>query len=316
MKRISVITSLFNCLDYIESYLDHVLKVENFDEVEFLLLHNQPKPQEIAIIEKYSSQYKNIRYIIIPEREGLYATWNRGIKLATGEYLTVWNVDDIRTPDSILNQAKALDKNTNAMLAYGDFYGVDTYGTEICRSYTYPAWPNKRAEFFRRHMIGCFPMWRKMVHDTIGFFDENYRLVADYEFQLRLALNYNLVKAEGALGYYLENQPHKLSSQQNTQHIERTSVELRYAIYGSLDLSLREEAIAAYDVENVINFGKKYPVRQLIHHYDNYLKRKSYGYAKSYIHTFKQSIKRGIKELLGVSQMRELPVYRYLTRLN
>ena len=53
-------------------------------------------------------------------REGLYKSWNRGIKLAKGEYITIWNVDDIRYPESFKEQAQVMDKNIKTMLVYGD----------------------------------------------------------------------------------------------------------------------------------------------------------------------------------------------------
>lgn len=78
--------------------------------MEVLLLHNEPSDMELEIIGEYlKNSGENIRHIIIEKRESLYQTWNRGISLAKGEYIAIWNVDDVRLPDSLERQAKVLD---------------------------------------------------------------------------------------------------------------------------------------------------------------------------------------------------------------
>ena len=47
---------------------------------------------------------------------------NYGIERATGEYICVWNVDDIRFPLSLYHEARTLEQNSQADLTYGDFY--------------------------------------------------------------------------------------------------------------------------------------------------------------------------------------------------
>jgi len=116
-------------------------------------------------------------------------------------------------------------------MCYGDFYGTDNYGCFEERLYQYSEYQTLKKAALRRHIIGCFPMWRKEIHQSIGFFDEQFRLVGDFEFQIRVALKYDLVKADSFLGYYLENKNHKLSSNRKLQDKERTVVELRYRIY-------------------------------------------------------------------------------------
>jgi len=50
---------------------------------------------------------------------------NTCIKEAKGEYVTIWNVDDLRTPNSLEMQMKALDENPDIALTYGDFIIVN-----------------------------------------------------------------------------------------------------------------------------------------------------------------------------------------------
>lgn len=231
--KITVITSLYNCINYLDGYFDNLTKLSNTNNIEVLLLHNLPSNIELSIINQKLPSYPFVKHIIIPKREGLYTTWNRGIMLANGEYLCIWNVDDIRTPDSIIDQAETLDKNQDAELTYGDFYYMFKYPTPSNVLVNNKDFLIDKRTFFRSHQIGCFPMWRKRIHNKIGYFDEQLKLVADFDFQIRVARTGCIIKTDKVIGYYLENVPNKLSSNLYMQTTERNVLYLRY---GTFDL--------------------------------------------------------------------------------
>lgn len=229
--KITILTSLFNCSKYLDGYFNCLSKLNNSQNLEVLLLHNAPSNEELAIINQWLPSCPFVKHIIIPKREGLYTTWNRGINLAGGEYICVWNVDDIRTPNSIIDQAETLDKNPNSDLTYGDFYYMFKYPEPSDLLVVNKDFAINKNSFFRSHQIGCFPMWRKQIHDKIGFFDEQFRLVADFDFQIRAARTCNIIKTNKIIGYYLEYVPEKLSSNSWVQNIERNVLYIRYGIF-------------------------------------------------------------------------------------
>lgn len=253
--KITVLTSLFNCSKYLEGYFNCLSKLNNKQNIEILLLHNAPSNEEMAIISEYLPSLSFVKHIIIPEREGLYRTWNRGIDLANGEYICVWNVDDIRTPNSIIDQAETLDKNPNSDLTYGDFYYMFKYSEPSDILVVNKDFSINKNSFFRTHQIGCFPMWRKQIHDKIGFFDEQFQLVADFDFQIRAARTCNIIKTNKIAGYYLEYVPEKLSSNSWAQNIERNVLYIRYGIF---DL---------FNWLTIISILKKYKIKYL--YYNN-----------------------------------------------
>lgn len=232
MKKITVLTSLYNCSKYLKGYFECIRRLQDVSDVEILLLHNAPQEEEISIISEYIPLFPFIKHIIIPEREGLYETWNRGVLLASGEYITIWNVDDIRFPDSLQAEAKALDENPDADMAYGDYYYMYKYGEISDKLEVNKEFDKSPSAFFSTHQIGCFPMWRKGIHEKVGYFDEQFKLVADFDFQVRAARNCRLVKTPKPLGAYLDDCPDKLSSNTSLQRKEGNILALRY---GRLD---------------------------------------------------------------------------------
>lgn len=236
MPRVTVITSLYNSLQYLEGFFEAVSNIRGKNDLEVLLIHNSPNDQEMVVINKYLPRFPFIKHIIVP-REGLYATWNRGIKMATGKYITNWNVDDVRLPDSLINQADALDQHSDVALSYGDFIVVNEYGKKEGKVTNEPAYDPKRTSFLRQHHIGCFPMWRRDIHENIGYFDEQFRLVADLDFQIRIAQQYPLIKINDQLGYYLEGTSSNLSSNYPLQRMEHTVLQVRYGNFNLLHLT-------------------------------------------------------------------------------
>jgi len=255
-KKISVLTSLYNCENFLQDYFNALIKIEGKEQIEVLLLHNAPKEKELEIITQNLPLFDFVRHIIIPKRETLYSTWNRGIELSEGEYITVWNVDDVRFPGSILQQADALDKNLQAAIAYGDIWLSRQYG--ICGSKrTYcPAYSDlSHKRFLLEYHITCFQMWRKSIHQFVGYYDEQFKCIADFDFQIRVVLHFPLVKVENPLGIYLEDQPHKLSAN-GLQPIEHNVLYLRYRNCQSLNFFLLPETKKHYQAKRVLFFGE------------------------------------------------------------
>jgi hypothetical protein len=106
-------------------------------------------------------------------------------------------------------------------------------------------------------------MWRKAIHDHIGFFDEQFKLVSDYEFQLRVIRRLPMVKAASVLGYYLEHAGHKLSSNRRVQRRERTAVELRYHMYDKILLHCLP-FVSKYRINHIASFGNWIAVRSVL----------------------------------------------------
>ncbi len=262
MCRITVITSLFNCQQYLKGYFEAVNLIENKKDIEILLIHNAPKENELKIIYEFLDKLTCVRHIVVEQREGLYATWNRGIKLARGKYITTWNVDDIRLPHSLIDQANSLDHNDNAALSYGDFKIVEKYGSTEGKSVSEPQFDPKNRTFYRQHHIGCFPMWRKSIHENIGYFDEQFRLIADLDFQIRVARKYSLIKISEQLGYYLEGTPSNLSSNTKLQDSEHTVLHLRYGNFNLIYFTYLIDSFKNFKIFRVKWFGSYHNINR------------------------------------------------------
>ena len=254
MTRVSTITPCYNMGRYIEGFLDNLSK-QTHKDLEIVLDHNDPTDAEVKLVEQYNEKYDNIFHIIVEGVDPIGISMNRCIENASGDYLCIWNVDDLRTPDSIEVMAKALDDNPDVNFVYGNYYIVPSFGS-INGQYVDET---GKEEYLKVGMIlGPFFMFRKSALKKSGVFDEQLMSGADYDLALRLAFNGKGLHIPINLGYYL-NDGQGLSTGSRKQPIERTVIELRYGVR-VLEPHLVPQT-REYDVENIVIDDKKIPAK-------------------------------------------------------
>ncbi len=79
--KISIITSIYRCSEFLEQYLFHVSRITNLAECEVILVHNDPTTEELAILDNCVDKPIHLVHLRVP-REGLYTSWNRAIQVA------------------------------------------------------------------------------------------------------------------------------------------------------------------------------------------------------------------------------------------
>ena len=241
-----------------KGFLDN-LSTQTHKDLEIVLDHNDPSDEEVKLVEKYNQQYDNILHIKVEGVDPIGTSMNRCIEYATGDYLCIWNVDDLRTPDSIEIMAKVLDDNPDIDLVYGNYVIVSKFGDTNGQFVDVePHIP----ELKEGMILGPFFMFRKSLIEKSGLFDEQLIQGPDYDLALRLVRNGKAHFMPDNLGYYL-NEGLGMSTKPNSkQPIERTVIELRYnvrVLEPQLVPHTRE-----YDVENIIVDEEKIPVSNFI----------------------------------------------------
>ncbi|MCA2719169.1 MULTISPECIES: glycosyltransferase [Microcystis] len=189
--KVSVIVSTYKSAEFIRGCLEDLVTQTLYEkgEVELIIIDSASPENEGEIIQEFQENYPNIIYQRTRERETLYRAWNRAIKLARGSYITNGNTDDRRCFNALEIMANYLDNNREISLVYADQLITtlknDTFATTPALKHW--NWPNYSYQQMRQGCcVGSQPMWRKMLHDKYGYFQENFRCAGDYEFWLRI----------------------------------------------------------------------------------------------------------------------------------
>ena len=246
MTKVSTITPCYNMSKYMKGFLDN-LSTQTHKDLEIVLDHNDPSDEEVKLVEEYNEQYDNILHIKVEGVDPIGISMNRCIEYATGDYLCIWNVDDLRTPDSIEVMAKALDDNPDVDFVYGNYTIVPNFGGTQGQ---YVDETGREDELTTGMILGPYFMFRKSILEKSGVFDEQLVQGADYDLALRLAFNGKGLHLPINLGYYLNEGLGQSTKPNSKQPIERTVIELRYRI-NVLEPQLVPYT-REYDVNNII----------------------------------------------------------------
>ena len=237
-----------------KGFLDN-LSTQTHKDLEIVLDHNDPSEEEVKMVEEYNEQHDNILHIKVDGVDPIGTSMNRCIEYATGDYLCIWNVDDLRTPDSIEVMAKALDENPDVDFVYGNYIIVPKFGSIEGQ---YVDETGREDELTTGMILGPYFMFRKSLLEKSGVFDEQLVQGADYDLALRLAFNAKGLHLPINLGYYLNEGLGQSTKPNSKQPIERTVIELRY------NIRVLEPHLVpytrSYDVGNIIVDEQKIPV--------------------------------------------------------
>ena len=214
IPKISLITSVFRAEDYIDQLMEDVTRQTVFEEkCEWIILNANKEGDnyEEEVILKYQEKYpNNIIYKRLEEDPGIYDTWNMGIKMSTGDFITNVNCDDRRPPNAYEKQAKLLVANPDVELVYNDSFVTHEPNVmwedlkEGTQKYNFEQF--SKEAMLRSNLPHNNPMWKRTVHEKHGYFNQYYKSAGDWDFWLRCAFGGSkFKKCQDTLGVYYFN---------------------------------------------------------------------------------------------------------------
>lgn len=180
---LSVITVSLNSELTIEKTIQSVLN-QNFTNFEYIIIDGKSSDNTVNLIKKYESQFQqeNIHYNWISESDsGIYNAWNKGLKLATGKWISFLGSDDIYLEGVLEKYANLILANKNADFIHSKVKLMNNNKVKFIFS---DKW---KWSVFKRYMkiahVGSFH--NSKYFEKFGNFNENYKIVGDYEMLLR-----------------------------------------------------------------------------------------------------------------------------------
>lgn len=183
MKEIkfSIITICYNAEATLEKTIQSVLS-QTYPEVEYIIVDGASKDNTLAIINKYKAQLSKV--VSEPDK-GLYDAMNKGIGLATGDYLCFLNAGDCFHSSTTLQDAvNTISTDVLPDVIYGETALVDADGTFLrMRRLQTPNVLNWQS--FKQGMLVChqaFWMKRSLAEP----YDLSYRFSSDFDWCIRM----------------------------------------------------------------------------------------------------------------------------------
>ncbi len=206
MNTISIVTSTYRAEAFLPKYIRHALEVGLQLEaqgimVEYVIIANDATPQERQSLHEFQEEYPRVRLIEVV-REGIYASWNRGVRAAQSDFIGFWNVDDVRFSEPLLAGLEAL--KSGCELVYFAHTVVRTGDRWQRRPHyrTYEAIPYDAALHRRRMKCGPFFIFKRSLYERVGPFDERFKITGDWEWCVRASQVTDFCSIDRVAGYF------------------------------------------------------------------------------------------------------------------
>ena len=120
--KVTIITVVYNAVDKIEPTLLSVL-AQTYANIEYIVIDGGSTDGTLDIINRYRDR---VSKLVSEKDEGIYDALNKGIRLATGEWIGIMNAGDKFASNDVLHRIFAEDNaNFSEDVIYGDAIAVD-----------------------------------------------------------------------------------------------------------------------------------------------------------------------------------------------
>ncbi len=236
---LSIITICYNIKDEIEKTCLSIVN-QTWQGFEWIVIDGGSTDGTVDILNKYRSR---INVFISESDKGIFNAMNKGIKLASGEWLSFMNGGDAYAANDVLEKVFK-DKKYDADVLYGnvrEFYTdsrilIRRYPDELNLDFFIDDSINHQSSFIKRNLF-----------DKFGLYDEIYKIVGDWEKWI-VFMNNNCIfkKIDMVIADFMRNGISSVISElhlteRDTVHKQYFVKQSRYFLFGSLPLITIEE---------------------------------------------------------------------------
>lgn len=179
--KFSVITVTYNAAAVLEDTIQSVI-TQTYHHVEYIIVDGGSTDGTLDIVAQYRDR---IATIVSEPDKGLYDAMNKGMRLATGDYLCFLNAgDSFHEDDTLQSIAHSLTGSTLPDVIYGQTELVDSEGHFVrMRRLSAPEHLNWKS--FRQGMLVCHQAFfaKRALAEP---YDLRYRFSADFDWCIRV----------------------------------------------------------------------------------------------------------------------------------
>jgi glycosyltransferase involved in cell wall biosynthesis len=201
MPKVSICIPTYNTARYLPEAIESVM-AQDFEDYELVICDNASTDATSEICRSYTDP--RIRYLRFDEQTNQSGNFNRCLKAAQGEFVTLLHADDFLLPGFISDRVGQFEQYPEVGLIFG---AVEIVNERSAQLVTKAHWAEERffkpGELLDSLLMSCIIsppslMVRKLLAELVGPFRTDLTWGHDWEWTLRLA--------EKSAAYY-SNQP-------------------------------------------------------------------------------------------------------------
>jgi glycosyltransferase involved in cell wall biosynthesis len=206
MCKVSVIIPTYNNAHFLPETLESIFN-QDYDDYELIVVDDGSTDNTKKLLDGYGDR---VIYLYQENSGACSKPRNEGIKIARGEYISIFDSDDIMKPEKLRLQANLLDNNPDVGFVFTDFY--DFRGDVVSKNHVgtctiFNSLNKKKVgsdgyiiektdayeTLLSENFIGASSMvFKKSLFEDIGPFDESLDSSEDIDFTLRVARKYDI----------------------------------------------------------------------------------------------------------------------------
>ena len=179
--QFTVVTVCFNAEKVISKTIESVLG-QIYSPYEYLVIDGASTDGTVALAESYRDRFlaKGVRFMVLSEKDsGIYNAMNKGIKYATGDFISYLNAGDWYQADALLKINKFYQEEPFD-LTYGGLNYINPDGSTTIKMSRLDRFP-----ITSRHWNHPSMFLRRDIYQKYGF-DERFRAYADFHLYTKL----------------------------------------------------------------------------------------------------------------------------------
>ncbi len=154
--KVSIVTVVFNDVKHIEGTILSVTR-QNYPNLEYIVIDGGSTDGTVDVIKKYADK---IAYWVSEPDKGVYDAMNKGIKMATGEWLNFMNVGDRFADENVLSKIFCRNYSENVQFIYSDNYYEDSSGHLTFATH----------EHMKTRILHQSAIYRRSLHTEHGYY--------------------------------------------------------------------------------------------------------------------------------------------------
>ncbi|AFY90019.1 glycosyltransferase family 2 protein [Chroococcidiopsis thermalis] len=218
MPKVSVIIPNYNHAQFLEQRIQSVLD-QTYQDFEIIYLDDASTDNSNEVFAKFANNSR-IRAIYNQTNSGSpFKQWNKGIRLAQGEYIWIAESDDYADKRLLAELVDKLDNNPTVGLAYCLSWFIDERDRSIFNSKDLLYFPDKERwekDFVNNGIDECSKylifeniihnasavLIRRSIYEKVGYADESLRLCGDWLLWVKMLLVSDIAFIAETLNYY------------------------------------------------------------------------------------------------------------------
>lgn len=201
---LTVFSPNFNNEKYISETIESIIN-QTYSNFEYLIIDDGSTDSSWEIIQKYAKKDKRIKILRNEKNLGIVKTRNKGLKerLSKSKYFAIIDSDDVSELNRLRIQVEFLEKHQDHGLVGSNINIIDE-DSNIVGFRQYPLIDNKiRKKITRSNPITqSSVVIRTKVINQVGLYDEKWDVCQDYDYWLRIGVNWKLANIDEPLIKY------------------------------------------------------------------------------------------------------------------